>query len=57
MVGPRRLWDRLMDRIETLRIRSDGRVAGFGGCLAKFGVARPKFGVLRRRSVTHLCPS
>ena len=42
---------RLVDRIEMLRVRSDGRVAGFWRCLAKFGVARPRFVVPTRRSV------
>ena len=48
---------RLVDRTETLRVRSDGRVAGFGdvrGCLAKFGVARSRFVVLTQRSVTFI---
>ena len=43
---------RLVDRIETLHVQSDGRVAGFGRCSAKFGVARLRFVVPTQRSVT-----
>ena len=49
---PKTLSGRLVDRIETLRVRFDGSMAGSRECSAKFSVARPRFVVPTRRSVT-----